>query len=47
MTAAKKTEEKTTDDLQNGGKLTVEERLSALEKFVHTIIEKNCLLKPE
>ncbi len=40
-----KKDEKSTDDIQNGGKKTVEERITALEKVVDDLVLHNCLLK--
>jgi hypothetical protein len=49
MSAAKKKEdegagEPSTDDLQNGGKGTIEERVSAVEASLANIIQRNHLL---
>ena len=43
----KRKAEKSTDDLQNGGGPTVEERIEKLEVLVAELIKKNCLLTPE
>ena len=43
----KKKETKTTDDLQNGGKGTTEERLTALEERLDLVVRANCLLETE
>jgi hypothetical protein len=45
MTATKKTEEKSTDEIQNGGKKTIEERVSDLEAKLENVIRRNHLLE--
>lgn len=51
MTAKKKDEEdgegKTPDDLQNGGKQEIEDRLTDLEERVNLIVRCNCLRETE
>ena len=46
MTKAHK-EEKSTDDIQNGGEKTVEERLVALEERLDLVVRCNCLRESE
>lgn len=45
MTAKKETKTKTTDDIQNGGKKTIEERVADLEEKLENVIRRNHLLE--
>ena len=47
LMTAKKKEEKTTDEIQNGGRGTIEERLTALEDRLNLVVRCNCLLETE
>lgn len=51
MTAKKKDEgdgeEKTTDEIQNGGKQEIEDRLTDLEERINLIVRCNCLRETE
>jgi len=46
MTKAQK-EEKSTDDMQNGGKKELEDRVTDLEARVDLLVRCNCLLEME
>lgn len=47
MTAKKKDETKTTDELQNDGKRELEDRIADLEERLTNVIQRNHLLETD
>lgn len=47
MTAKKEKKEPSTDDLQNGGKKELDDRITDLEERVNLIVRCNCLRESE